>query len=689
MLNLDLTRAVAPPRAALRARSVVAAGLHDRRQRRHQRGRAALPGRRRHERARARGRRGARPTARSPGSAASSPTRPATTCGAASSAPRARWASRPGSRCGSCPNPPAVATMLCAFGSVDDAAATVSGTIAAGDPARRARDDGRAHHRCGRGLRRRGLSARRRSRAARRARRAGRGVAEQVDAVREIATRARRGVGSASPPTTPSARCCGRAASRRSARSPASRPTTTCTTRSCRAPSSSRCCGASTRSPTTHRARHDERVPRRRRQPAPADRVRPAASPACGSACTTPGTEILETCIAAGGVLTGEHGVGVEKRDLMPLLFSPDDLDAPSAAARRVRSRRRRQPAQGAAARQPVRRAAASAGGHVDLTELSRRAVDARRTVVAVGGTRRTGSVGDPTGARDEVRAPAGVVAYEPADMTITVGAGTTFAELDARPRRARPGVPARPARHERDGRRCRRVRAVGHPPAAPRPAPRPRARGALRDRRRTRRQGRRPDGEERDRLRPAAPVGRLVRHARRARAGDVAVPAPRAGRAVVRGVATPPTHVYRPAADVVDGEARCTSAARAPRPTSTRKRAGLDRVRSARAPRRRAPRPHLGRARCHACARRRRSTMSAGAPSSASARCTSPPTTPARSRTRAPPRTRTAAGCCAKPGATASTAFGRPLPNLALMRAHQGRVRPDGEARTRDGCPL
>ncbi len=40
------------------------------------------------------------------------------------------------------------------------------------------------------------------------------------------------------------------------------------------------------------------------------------------------GTEILETCLAAGGVLTGEHGVGVEKRDLMDKQFSPDDLDA-------------------------------------------------------------------------------------------------------------------------------------------------------------------------------------------------------------------------------------------------------------------------------------------------------------------------------------------------------------------------
>jgi glycolate oxidase len=28
-----------------------------------------------------------------------------------------------------------------------------------------------------------------------------------------------------------------------------------------------------------------------------------------------------------GGVLTGEHGVGVEKRDLMPVMFSASDLD--------------------------------------------------------------------------------------------------------------------------------------------------------------------------------------------------------------------------------------------------------------------------------------------------------------------------------------------------------------------------
>jgi glycolate oxidase subunit GlcD len=40
------------------------------------------------------------------------------------------------------------------------------------------------------------------------------------------------------------------------------------------------------------------------------------------------GAEILALCVAAGGVITGEHGIGTEKRDFMGLLFSDDDLDA-------------------------------------------------------------------------------------------------------------------------------------------------------------------------------------------------------------------------------------------------------------------------------------------------------------------------------------------------------------------------
>ena len=39
------------------------------------------------------------------------------------------------------------------------------------------------------------------------------------------------------------------------------------------------------------------------------------------------GNDILRLCVEMGGVLTGEHGVGVEKRDLMPVMFSRTDLD--------------------------------------------------------------------------------------------------------------------------------------------------------------------------------------------------------------------------------------------------------------------------------------------------------------------------------------------------------------------------
>ena len=53
-----------------------------------------------------------------------------------------------------------------------------------------------------------------------------------------------------------------------------------------------------------------------RRDPAELDRVIRA------------GAEILELCVKAGGVITGEHGIGSEKRDFMHLVFEEADLDA-------------------------------------------------------------------------------------------------------------------------------------------------------------------------------------------------------------------------------------------------------------------------------------------------------------------------------------------------------------------------
>ena len=40
------------------------------------------------------------------------------------------------------------------------------------------------------------------------------------------------------------------------------------------------------------------------------------------------GGEILALCVKSGGVLTGEHGIGLEKQEYMPLMFTDDDMEA-------------------------------------------------------------------------------------------------------------------------------------------------------------------------------------------------------------------------------------------------------------------------------------------------------------------------------------------------------------------------
>lgn len=53
-----------------------------------------------------------------------------------------------------------------------------------------------------------------------------------------------------------------------------------------------------------------------RRQPGVLERVHAA------------GEAIIQTCVRAGGSLSGEHGIGLEKRDAMPLVFTPADIEA-------------------------------------------------------------------------------------------------------------------------------------------------------------------------------------------------------------------------------------------------------------------------------------------------------------------------------------------------------------------------
>ena len=63
------------------------------------------------------------------------------------------------------------------------------------------------------------------------------------------------------------------------------------------------------------------------------------------------GDEIVRLSIAVGGGLSGEHGIGLEKRDFMGEVFDAGEPRRPGAAARRLRSRRLDEPWQDPASR--------------------------------------------------------------------------------------------------------------------------------------------------------------------------------------------------------------------------------------------------------------------------------------------------------------------------------------------------
>ena len=55
--------------------------------------------------------------------------------------------------------------------------------------------------------------------------------------------------------------------------------------------------------------------------------------------CEALGADILKLCVEVGGCLTGEHGVGIEKRDLMSVQFNAGRPGGADARQGCVRSR--------------------------------------------------------------------------------------------------------------------------------------------------------------------------------------------------------------------------------------------------------------------------------------------------------------------------------------------------------------
>ena len=138
---------------------------------------------------------------------------------------------------------------------------------------------------------------------------------------------------------------------------PAVARTTSSRTASSRARGCPRCSAASRSSPSEYGLPVGQRLPRRRRQPAPARLLRRQARGRGGAGRGARRADLV-ACVEAGGSITGEHGVGVDKKRYMPKMFGEDDLARVPAPALRLRPDRARQPGQGHAHAAAVRRGA-------------------------------------------------------------------------------------------------------------------------------------------------------------------------------------------------------------------------------------------------------------------------------------------------------------------------------------------
>jgi D-lactate dehydrogenase (cytochrome) len=174
------------------------------------------------------------------------------------------------------------------------------------------------------------------------------------------------------------------------------------------------------------------------------------------------GWEIMEACVALGGTISGEHGIGLEKMEAMRLVFSEDDFEAQRSLKRAFDAGDQLNPgkvipaAQGPAAEDgepdagATASAAAARGGdsaEKELLALIQRAIADRQPILPVGcGTAADfGNLPHP-GAR-AVRSLGldRVIDYDPPNQVVTAGAGMTLEAVQGQLRANGQWLPLRP----------------------------------------------------------------------------------------------------------------------------------------------------------------------------------------------------------------------------------------------------
>ena len=314
------------------------------------------------------------------------------------------------------------------------------------------------------------------------------GLEHDVDAPaargRSAAARLRRHQRCGSPRTRPSERGCGRAASRPSRRSAGSRRTTTAWTARSRA-ATSRACSSASRAMS-----REAGLPVANVFHAGDGNLHPlilfdAGRPDELERAERLGAEILELCVAVGGTVTGEHGVGVEKLGPMCTQFGAAELEAFHAIKRVVRPDGPAEPRQGRADAGALRRL------RCDARARRQAAVLPPAPLLTDDGPRRHRSTGRPGPRGDgtrhaapdrgratpsastvapvagellETRGHSGIVSHDPAELVLTARGGTPLAEVEAQLASKRAATAVRAAAFRRRRRRSAAPSPAGSP---------------------------------------------------------------------------------------------------------------------------------------------------------------------------------------------------------------------------------
>jgi D-lactate dehydrogenase (cytochrome) len=157
------------------------------------------------------------------------------------------------------------------------------------------------------------------------------------------------------------------------------------------------------------------------------------------------GRRMAQLFVSMGGTITGEHGVGIEKRDFMPLMHSADELDAmreiktlfdphdllnPDKVFPREGEEAREREGEDARAQSVVHEARVAPATAAEAAEVIRACAAAgRRLRIEGGGTKSDGAV-EAEGVLS-TEALCGIETHVE-DLYVTVGAGTRLADLQA-----------------------------------------------------------------------------------------------------------------------------------------------------------------------------------------------------------------------------------------------------------------